>query len=111
MDLTKIKATIVLPKNAQDKEYDQWEMLHVPGAWGGSTIKVLWSQIIAEPVLAIKRDSRLSSKTNATLEEVNFIIKTPLVELQKLLKSDGKNTRSRRGNERETVSGDEESKK
>lgn len=105
-----IKATIVLPKNSKDQEYDQAELFYVPGAWGngGSTVKILWSEIIADPVGAIKKDRRAARLTNANAEQVEFITKTPLSELKKLQKSDGKEVSRSRGTGREAVHSNQE---
>lgn len=107
MDLSKIKATIVLPKNSRDQSVEQFELLYHPSAWSGSTSRVAWSWIIANPVLAIKKDVRLAKKTNATQEQIDFIELTPQPELEKLLKSDGKKVSGRRGNGGKAVSGND----
>ena len=93
MDLSKIKAKISLSKNKLGKEVESFEILSNTGGWGGigGVKRIAWSWIIANPVLAIKKDVRLARKTNATPEQIEFIQKTSLKELEKAIEN-GKDT-------------------
>ena len=84
--LKSVKATIKLEKRPDDTFIEQYEHMTTQSGtgWGQRVFK--WSWIIANPVEAIKTDSRLASKTNATKQAIELIQNTNLEELKKVVK-------------------------
>ena len=111
MDISKIKATIKLPKTELGKTKEHYAVMSKSGGWGGSGVKrYAWSWIIENPVLAIKSDPRLARKTNATKAQVEFITQTSLKELVNLLEN-GKNIASKGGTDGKAVHSDAKGEK
>lgn len=94
--LKSIKAIISLPKNPDDTTIEQYEHMVTATGTGWGQRVYTWSWIIANPMEAIKTDSRLASKTNASKEAIQLIQNTNLEDLKKLL--NGKDTSSTGGN-------------